>query len=163
MSYECPLCSTDFETATCRSSCPMASGCAMVRCPRCGYEFVESGRIADLLRRWIRRGPKQTCAQPPAAGDGVIRLIDLPLGASGSVVFIAPSAGSRVARLAAYGIVAGTELRLMATVTVTRVSASEQADGGMSRDVSLQITALALEGSGPQKGHAEILFGGGQE
>jgi len=114
MSYECPLCSTDFESAACHSTCPMASGCAMVRCPRCGYEFVESGRIADLLRRWIRRGPKQTCAQPPAAGDGVIRLIDLELGASGSVVFIAPSAGSRVARLAAYGIVAGTELRLIA-------------------------------------------------
>jgi Fe2+ transport system protein FeoA len=113
MSYQCPLCSTDFETATCRSSCPMSRGCAMVRCPRCGYEFVESGRLTDLLLRWIRRGPKQSCAQPPA-GDGVMRLIDLDLGATGSVVFIAPSAGSRVARLAAYGIVAGTELRLIA-------------------------------------------------
>ena len=121
MSYQCPLCSTDFESATCRSSCPIARGCAMVRCPRCGYEFVESGRIADLLRRWIRRGPsaslwagpKQPCAHPQADRD-VVRLIDLDLGASGSVVFIAPSAGARVARLAAYGIVAGTELRLIA-------------------------------------------------
>ncbi len=109
MSYECPLCSTGFESATCRSSCPMSRGCDMVRCPRCGYEFVESGRIADLLRRWIRRGPP-----PTTSNDGVIRLIDLALGATGSVVFIAPSAGSRVARLAAYGIVEGSELRLIA-------------------------------------------------
>lgn len=114
MSYDCPLCSTEFESATCRASCPISRGCDMVRCPRCGYEFVESGRIADLLRRWIRRGPKKTCAQPPAAGDGVVRLVDLELGATGSVVFIAPGSGSRTARLAAYGIVAGTELRLIA-------------------------------------------------
>ena len=113
MSYDCPLCSTQFESATCRSSCPVARGCAMVRCPRCGYEFVESGRIADLLRRWIRRGPRQVCVPPPGDPD-VIRLVDLDLGASGSVVFIAPGSGSRAARLAAYGIVPGTELRLVA-------------------------------------------------
>jgi len=113
MSYDCPLCSTEFEGAACRSGCPIARGCAMVRCPRCGYEFVESGRIVDLLRRWIRRGPKEKCARPSPEPD-VVRLIDLDLGASGSVVFIAPSAGSRLARLAAYGIVVGTELRLLA-------------------------------------------------
>src|SRR5213592_1097089 len=112
MSYDCPLCSTEFEGAACRSGCPIARGCAMVRCPRCGYEFVESGRIADLLRRWIRRGPRASCAQAPADPD-VVRLVDLELGASGSVVFIAPGSGARAARLAAYGIVAGTELRLV--------------------------------------------------
>ena len=50
--YECPLCGIDFEGATCHSSCPMSRGCDMVRCPRCGYEFVESGRILDMLRRF---------------------------------------------------------------------------------------------------------------
>jgi len=49
--YECPLCGTDFEGTNCHTSCPMSNGCAMVRCPRCGYEFVESGKFADMLRR----------------------------------------------------------------------------------------------------------------
>lgn len=127
MSYECPLCSTDFESATCRSSCPMSSGCAMVRCPRCGYEFVESGRITDLLRRWIRRGP-------PAVSGGVLRLIDLPLGATGSVLSIAAGA----ARLAAYGIVVGSELRLVArkpTVVLESGSTTIAVDAEIGREI----------------------------
>lgn len=54
MSYECPLCGTDFEGVTCHSSCPMSSGCAMVRCPRCAYEFVPDGSLVAMIRRWIR-------------------------------------------------------------------------------------------------------------
>ena len=49
MEYECPLCSVDFNGAACHSNCPLSQGCAMVRCPRCGYEFVGGGRIARLL------------------------------------------------------------------------------------------------------------------
>jgi hypothetical protein len=48
--YECPLCSLDFEGAVCHSSCPMAKGCRMVRCPRCGYEFVQESTLVDLIR-----------------------------------------------------------------------------------------------------------------
>jgi Fe2+ transport system protein FeoA len=110
MSYECPLCATSFEHANCRSSCPIARGCSMVRCPRCGYEFVESGRIADLLRRWIRRAPKTT----PVRDDGAVCLADLRAGESGEVVFISRQSPSRNARLAAYGIVEGTRLTLVA-------------------------------------------------
>jgi len=127
MSYECPLCSTDFESAACRSSCPMSRGCDMVRCPRCGYEFVESGRIADLLRprhpersegspgavqRILRSfaSLRMTGGAPPPVVDGIVRLIDLPLGGTSSVISIAAGA----ARLAAYGIVVGTEVRLVA-------------------------------------------------
>jgi hypothetical protein len=29
----------------------MSTGCAKVRCPRCAYEFVEEGTIANLLRK----------------------------------------------------------------------------------------------------------------
>lgn len=57
--YECPLCSIDFEGAACHSSCPMARGCRMVRCPRCGYEFVQQSTLVDLIRRAfsLRRFP----------------------------------------------------------------------------------------------------------
>ena len=51
--YQCPLCSLDFEGAACHSACPMSKGCAMVRCPRCGYEFVEEGTLAKMVRRLL--------------------------------------------------------------------------------------------------------------
>jgi len=53
----CPLCAIDFEEHACPPACPMSKGCAMVRCPRCGYEFVEDGTLAALLRRLLRRRP----------------------------------------------------------------------------------------------------------
>lgn len=105
-SYECPLCGIDFEGAACHSSCPMSRGCDMVRCPRCGYEFVESGRLLDMLRRWIRRGP------PPRGAE--LRLIDLQPGESASIVSIPHDSLARVSRLASFGIVAGTEVTLIA-------------------------------------------------
>jgi Fe2+ transport system protein FeoA/DNA-directed RNA polymerase subunit RPC12/RpoP len=102
--YECPLCGTDFTGAECHSSCPMSKGCTMVRCPHCAYEFVESGKIADMLRRWIRRAPK--CSGP-------LSIVDLPIGASAPVASIAPTSAARVNRLASYGIVPGSEIRLV--------------------------------------------------
>jgi Fe2+ transport system protein FeoA len=82
----------------------------MVRCPRCGYEFVESGRFADMLRRWIRRAPR--CAAKAANGE--IAVSDLPVGASATIRSIAPTTAARLNRLASYGIIPGSEVRLVA-------------------------------------------------
>jgi len=30
----------------------MSHGCAMTRCPRCGYEFVENGSVTTKVRNW---------------------------------------------------------------------------------------------------------------
>lgn len=109
--YECPLCGTDFDGAQCHSACPMSRGCTMVRCPHCGYEFVESGRFTDMLRRWIRRGPP---AADTAEETGPLRVIDLPVGSSAPIAFITPTSAARLNRLASYGIVPGTEVRLIA-------------------------------------------------
>ena len=109
--FECPLCSTDFTGAECHSSCPMSRGCTMVRCPHCGYEFVESGRFTDMLRRWIRRPPRAACKQ--AADATTLPVIDLPVGTSAPVAFITATSASRLNRLASYGIVPGTEVRLV--------------------------------------------------
>lgn len=49
--YVCPLCSQAFHGAGCHADCGVSSGCAKVRCPRCAYEFVEEGTIANLLRK----------------------------------------------------------------------------------------------------------------
>ena len=55
MTYDCPLCGLEFEEANCHSSCPLAKGCLMVRCPRCLYEFVQDGKVASLFRRLFDR------------------------------------------------------------------------------------------------------------
>lgn len=49
--YTCPLCRNQFAGADCHSSCGMSAGCNMIRCPRCSYEFVEEGTIANMLRK----------------------------------------------------------------------------------------------------------------
>ena len=106
ITYDCPLCGTDFEGTDCHSSCPMSGGCTMVRCPRCGYEFVESGRLVDMLRRWIRRAPAARC--------GRTSVMDIPVGSSAVIADIAQSSASRLSRLASFGIVPGSEVRLIA-------------------------------------------------
>lgn len=108
MNRECPLCGTDFEGEECHSSCPMAHGCMMVRCPHCGYEFVESGRIVDMLRRWVRRAPK-------CAADRLQPIVPVTAVAEGTVAPVASigSGSSRLNRLAAFGIVPGTEVRVV--------------------------------------------------
>jgi len=116
MAYECPLCGTDFEHAECKSACPMSRGCAMVRCPRCGYEFVESGKLADMLRRWIRRGRKpqpEPAPEPEPETLNVRRLTDLKPGTTASIAFIAPTSSARINKLASFGLVPGSEVRLV--------------------------------------------------
>jgi Fe2+ transport system protein FeoA len=80
----------------------------MVRCPHCGYEFVESGRIIDMLRRWIRRGPAICSA------NGPMRITDVPVGTTAPITYIEQSSAARLNKLASYGIIPGTEVRLIA-------------------------------------------------
>lgn len=61
--YECPLCNLEFEGEACHAACSLSGGCAMVRCPRCSYEFVQDGSLASLVRRWFSRR-KDTHASP---------------------------------------------------------------------------------------------------
>ncbi len=53
--HECPMCATDFDGNTCPSNCPMATGCNMVRCPRCGHEFVDEGMVASFVKNLLER------------------------------------------------------------------------------------------------------------
>jgi len=64
-----------------------------------------------MLRRWIRRGPKTQPAPPPA--PDVRRLTDLAVGATASIAFIAPTSASRINKLASFGLVPGSEVRLV--------------------------------------------------
>jgi hypothetical protein len=47
---DCPMCAApaaDMHEAC--SGCPLARGCAVSCCPRCGYQFVERSATINLL------------------------------------------------------------------------------------------------------------------
>ncbi len=137
--YECPLCGTDFTGAECRASCPMSRGCAMVRCPHCGYEFVESGRFTDMLLRWIRRAPAI-----PKLAPVLQRVTDLPIGSCAPIASITPTSAARLNRLASYGIVPGSEVRLVSrqpAVVLECGSASVALEDEIAREIYVAAVA----------------------
>ncbi len=56
VAFTCGLCGSRFShgVESCHS-CVLASGCQLVRCPGCGYQFPRSSRIVDWVRRLARR------------------------------------------------------------------------------------------------------------
>ena len=143
-SYECPLCGTDFEGAECHSSCPMSRGCTMVRCPHCNYEFVESGRFTDMLRRWIRRAPAAACKK--TSDSDAVALSEMEVGSSAPVAFITATSAARLNRLASYGIVPGTEVRLVSrrpAVVVECGSACVALEDDIGNEIFVQTSELA--------------------
>ena len=64
MSVKCDLCGYRFEPTEAEAACagcPLARGCRLVRCPRCGYEMPPEARLTGWLRR-LRRRPKADSA-----------------------------------------------------------------------------------------------------
>jgi hypothetical protein len=58
---DCAMCGHSFtkeEGAACRSGCPMASGCGMLTCPSCGYEFPKESAIVGFIGNLLRRRPR---------------------------------------------------------------------------------------------------------
>lgn len=49
----CLLCGHVFDPVAngCRPSCPMARGCSVLCCPRCGYSFPKESGLAAVLRK----------------------------------------------------------------------------------------------------------------
>lgn len=51
---KCEMCGNVFareQAASACKGCPLARGCNLVRCPRCGYETVAETRLGALIRR----------------------------------------------------------------------------------------------------------------
>ncbi len=53
---KCSLCGKVFKKnqAAC-SACPMHKGCNMIRCPNCGFEFVEESQIVNFFKNIFKR------------------------------------------------------------------------------------------------------------
>jgi DtxR family Mn-dependent transcriptional regulator len=90
----------------------------------CEFEHILAERVVDRVCTFLGHPPQCPHGHPIPQGSCcqlyskkveplITRLIDLPLGGSGSVVFIAPRSVSRLNRLAAFGVVPGSQVRLI--------------------------------------------------
>jgi DtxR family transcriptional regulator, Mn-dependent transcriptional regulator len=90
----------------------------------CELEHVLAERVVDRVCTFLGHPPACPHGHPIPQGSCcqvyakkveplITRLIDLPLGSSGSVVFIAPKSVSRLNKLAAFGLVPGSQIRLI--------------------------------------------------
>ena len=90
----------------------------------CEFEHILAERVVDRVCTFLGHPP--VCPHGHAIPQGsccrvyakkvdplITRLIDLPLGTTGSVVFIAPKSVSRLNKLAAFGVVPGSQVRLI--------------------------------------------------
>lgn len=90
----------------------------------CEFEHILDEAVVDRVCAFIGHPPACPHGKPIPRGECcsiyskkveplVTRLVDLPLGSSGSVVFIAPKSVSRLNRLASFGVVPGSSIRLI--------------------------------------------------
>jgi hypothetical protein len=51
----CALCSHEFDAASqgCRPGCPLARGCGLLCCPRCGHSFPKETRLSAFVKRTL--------------------------------------------------------------------------------------------------------------
>lgn len=90
----------------------------------CEFEHILAERVVDRVCTFLGHPPACPHGLPIPPGSCcqvyskrveplITRLIDLPIGGSGSVVFIAPKSVFRLNRLASFGVVPGSQVRLV--------------------------------------------------
>lgn len=90
----------------------------------CELEHTLSESVVDRVCTFLGHPPACPHSKPIPQGDCckvftrqveplITRLVDIPIGSSGNVVFIAPKSVQRLNRLAAFGVVPGSQLRLI--------------------------------------------------
>jgi hypothetical protein len=47
----CPLCQHQFDESNACKGCGIVKGCTLIKCPNCGYEFVEESKTLSLIKR----------------------------------------------------------------------------------------------------------------
>jgi Fe2+ transport system protein FeoA len=107
----CPLCGFEFQRADslCKHGCPLGAACNLARCPQCEYEFPE--RLPSTS--WLSRLFKKEDAVPPIAADDLLTVRDLNGGERAEVLCLGGDSPSRRNHLAVFGLVPGSEIRLL--------------------------------------------------
>lgn len=105
----CPLCGLEFEPADtlCEHGCPLRAACGLIRCPGCEYEFPEAPKAVSWLRRLFSR---PTAGEAPA---GMRTVRELAPGERAEVVALADVSANRSNALAVFGLVPGSDVRLV--------------------------------------------------
>lgn len=107
----CPFCGFEFEPedTLCTHGCPLHSMCTLIRCPSCDYEFPEDTPKISFWKRLFGRRRKKSEGLP----DKVTTVRDLQGGQEARVVCLAGDSDSRRNALAVFGLVPGSEIRLI--------------------------------------------------
>jgi len=90
----------------------------------CELEHTLSESVVDKVCTFLGHPPACPHGKPIPQGECcrvftrqveplITRLVDIPIGSSGNVVFIAPKSVQRLNRLAAFGVVPGSQVRLI--------------------------------------------------
>jgi Fe2+ transport system protein FeoA len=87
--------------------------CNLARCPSCAYEFPEQMPSGSWLRRLFRREDAAPCALPE---DGLMTVKGLAAGETAEILCLAGDSPSRRNNLAVFGLVPGSEIRLLQRV-----------------------------------------------
>lgn len=109
----CPLCGFEFQKADslCHHGCPLGALCNLARCPACEYEFPEQLPGKSWLRRLFHKGG--AAAVPPKPEDSLLTVKHLGAGERAEVLCLAGDSSSRQNHLAVFGLVPGSEVRLV--------------------------------------------------
>ena len=84
--------------------------CNLNRCPYCEYEFPEGPQKGSWLRRLLQR---KEATVPPLPDEGLLTVKTLAAGERAEVLCLAGDSPSRRNHLAVFGLVPGSELRLL--------------------------------------------------
>lgn len=90
----------------------------------CEFEHILAERVVDRVCTFLGHPPACPHGKPIPQGSCcrvysrkieplITRLVDVPIGAKATVVFIAPKSVQRLNRLAAFGVAPGSEVRLV--------------------------------------------------
>ncbi|MFL6263139.1 MAG: FeoA domain-containing protein [Thermoanaerobaculia bacterium] len=109
----CPLCGFEFRKSDslCHHGCPLGATCNLNRCPYCEYEFPEGPQKGSWLRRLLQR--KEAAAVPPLPDEGLLTVKTLAAGERAEVLCLAGDSPGRRNHLAVFGLVPGSEIRLL--------------------------------------------------
>jgi hypothetical protein len=73
---KCGFCGLEFDPAEAELSCggcPLAPGCHLIRCPRCGYEMPPESALLRRISAWRNKKKPQSFTRPLHGRDGILR------------------------------------------------------------------------------------------
>jgi Fe2+ transport system protein FeoA len=112
----CPLCGFEFQKSDslCHHGCPLGAMCNLTRCPACEYEFPDKPAGVSWLRRMFQRADRRAPGLPAGLPEeGLQSVKSLAAGESAEILCLAGDSPDRRNHLAVFGLVPGSEVRLL--------------------------------------------------